>query len=193
MRKPIFAVMICLALVAITVPNLNRGTALGQNGGKSLQEKTVATSVLQESVIQPPRQQEQDPPPPPPGEASPSDVPVAPKPSGITPGTAPGPAIAPGMVIQGSPSFGSCCVSCGCVTCCCPPPPVKTVICLDEPCGCCTHEICVTVPGCCAGHSPTVSWRHGILGRKIATLCWPCCNHRVKVVITAFGKVRVRG
>ena len=188
MRRPVFAVIVILALVAITIPNLNRATVLAQDKDRVAKETAVLTSVLQESVVVAPPQ-EQDPPPPP-SEPSPSDVPVAPTPSAIAPGI-----VAPGAapVFQGPAIVGSCCNSCGYVTCCCPPPPVKTIICLDEPCGCCTHKICVTVPGCCANVSPTVSWRNGIFGRQIATLCWPCCDHRVKVVITAFGKVRVRG
>ena len=87
------------------------------------------------------------------------------------------------------PTTVPACGACGHQQCCCP---VKTTICLEEPnCGC-THEIKVTLPGCCMGEAPVVSWRRGILGRQIATLCWTCCDKRVKVVIPRFGGPRVR-
>ncbi len=88
-----------------------------------------------------------------------------------------------------------CCKQCCEQTCCCPcpPPPVEMVVCLQDPCGCCTYEACVCVPACCAGQQPCVTWRGALAGRKVATLCWECCGHEVKVVVTRNGVVRVRG
>lgn len=81
------------------------------------------------------------------------------------------------------------CGACRNARCSCP---VRTTICLEEPnCGC-THDITVTVPGCCVGEAPVVSWRRGVLGRQIATLCWTSCDKRVKVIIPRFGGPRVR-
>ena len=83
------------------------------------------------------------------------------------------------------------CQKCECTTCCCKPSKVEATICLVDPAGC-THEICTQVPACCAGHAPKVSWKsRRILGRKVAMLCWDCCDHEVKVVVTRRGKVRV--
>ena len=91
-------------------------------------------------------------------------------------------------VVLGDPCCPVCCVSC----CCCPPPPpTPTVFCLVDPCGC-SHQACINVPACCACEQPVISWRSGIFGRQIANLCWTCCGHRSKVVITCRGKVRVR-
>jgi hypothetical protein len=86
----------------------------------------------------------------------------------------------------------------GCNTCCvtpcrcCPPPPVSMTFCLQDPC-CCSHQVDVCVPACCAGEEPCITWRKGILGRQIATMCWKCCGHEVKVTICRSGKVKVRG
>ena len=88
-----------------------------------------------------------------------------------------------------APVAAPCCNSCCATPCCCPTP---TTFCLVDPCGC-SHEACVEVPACCAGQEPTVSWRGGLFGRQIATLCWACCGHEVKVIVTRRGKVRVRG
>ncbi len=87
------------------------------------------------------------------------------------------------------------CQSDCCQVCCmpCPPPPVEMTFCLQDPCNCCVYEACVCVPACCAGEQPCVTWKQGILGRQIATLCWQCCGHEAKVVVTKHGKVRVRG
>ena len=91
-------------------------------------------------------------------------------------------------VVLSDPCCPVCCVSC----CCCPPPPpTPTIFCLVDPCGC-THQACMNVPACCAGEQPVITWRSGIFGRQIAKLCWTCCGHRSKVVITCLGKVRVR-
>lgn len=107
-----------------------------------------------------------------------------------------------GSVIEGQPMMAAPmmaapmgnygCSSCCNTPCCCPPPCVPMKICLVDPCGC-PYEACVKVPACCVGQAPQVSWRNGIFGRQIATLCWSCCDHESKVVITGSGKVRVRG
>ncbi|MEM7454504.1 MAG: hypothetical protein AAF456_09140 [Planctomycetota bacterium] len=79
----------------------------------------------------------------------------------------------------------ACCSPCDCRT-------VESTVCLVDPCGC-THEACIRVPACCVGQTPQVSWRKGLLGRQIASVCWACCDHEVKVIVTRRGKVRVRG
>ena len=86
-----------------------------------------------------------------------------------------------------------CCQTC-CVTpcCCCPPPPAPMIFCLVDPCGC-THEACINVPACCGDTQPCITWSKGLFGRQFATLCWTCCNHRVEVLVTRRGEVRVRG
>ena len=76
--------------------------------------------------------------------------------------------------------------------CCAPPPPQEVVLCVQDPCGGCPHEVCVCVPGCCT-EPPTVCWRDGIFGRRVAEYTWPCCGHSVDVVITKHDKVIVRG
>jgi hypothetical protein len=82
-----------------------------------------------------------------------------------------------------------CCVSC-CQPC---PPPVKMVLCVKDPCTCCTHHVCVCVPACCKDSEICVSWRRGFFGRRIATYTWVCCGHSVDVVITRFRGIIVRG
>ncbi len=79
--------------------------------------------------------------------------------------------------------------------CCdpCTPPPVQQTLCVKDPCSCCSYEVDVCVPACCADEAPCVSWRSGIFGRRVATYTWPCCGHSVDVVVTKHGKVRVRG
>ena len=86
-------------------------------------------------------------------------------------------------------SCGTCC----CQPCCCRPCPVSTTFVIVDPCTCCSYEICVNVPPCCVGNAPAVDWRGGIFGRRVARLCWNCCDKQVKVVVTRRGKVRVRG
>jgi hypothetical protein len=87
----------------------------------------------------------------------------------------------------------TCCRKASCrKKCRCPKPePVSMEFCLVDPCGC-SHEACIEVPPCCVGEQPEISWRKGVLGRQIATLCWQCCDHEVKVIVTGSGKVRVR-
>ena len=76
-------------------------------------------------------------------------------------------------------------------SCCCKQIPQKATFCLVDPRGC-KHEARAKVPACCAAESPVVSWKRGVLGRMVATLCWECCDHQVKVIVTRRGKVRVR-
>lgn len=84
------------------------------------------------------------------------------------------------------------CTECRCVTCCCKPKKhVTTQFELVDPKGC-VHVACAKVPVCCTNEAPTVSWKCRLLGRQIATLCWECCDHEIKVVVTRRGKVKVR-
>ncbi len=77
---------------------------------------------------------------------------------------------------------------------CCPPPPVKVELCVEDPCTCCTYNVTVCIPACCADEAPCVAgWRKGLFGRKIVTYTWPCCGHSVDVVITRHGRTIVRG
>lgn len=104
------------------------------------------------------------------------------------------PSVVVDSVVIGQPVAGfGCCQSC-CATpcCCCPPAPIKTSFCLVDPCGC-SHQACVCVPACCAGEQPCITWRNGLFGRQIATMCWTCCGHKVRVIICRSGKVKVRG
>ncbi len=77
---------------------------------------------------------------------------------------------------------------------CCPAPcpPTKTLVLNVTNPACCHDHACVKVcvPACCDG-PPKVCARCGILGRGIVTYEW-CCGHRVTVVFTARGTVRVR-
>lgn len=83
------------------------------------------------------------------------------------------------------------CKECQCKKCCCKPKKVEATVCLVDLHGC-DHEVCIEVPVCCQNEAPTVSWKHRrLLGRQVATLCWDCCDHEVKVVVTRRGKVRV--
>lgn len=86
------------------------------------------------------------------------------------------------------------CTKCECKVCCCKPKQPKkqkATFCLQDPRGC-THDACVKVPACCVGEAPNVQWSRGLLGRQIARLCWNCCDHEVKVIVTRRGKVKVR-
>jgi hypothetical protein len=77
--------------------------------------------------------------------------------------------------------------------CCAPPPPVEVVLCVKDPCTCCTYEVSVCLPACCANEVPCIRWRNGIFGRRVATYAWECCGHAVDIVITKHGRVKVRG
>jgi hypothetical protein len=79
-----------------------------------------------------------------------------------------------------------------CQACCEPPPPVELTVCLQDPCTCCSEDVELCIPAECAGEAPQVSWRWGLFGRRIAELCWPCCDFSVEVVFTRHGRVIVR-
>ena len=98
--------------------------------------------------------------------------------------------VAPSVVVAPAPNI---CTECRCVTCCCKPKrKIETTFCLVDTHGC-KHDACVRVPACCANEAPQISWeRRRLLGRQVATLCWECCDHEVKIVITRRGKVKVR-
>ena len=96
--------------------------------------------------------------------------------------------------IHNAPFAAPCdtCIACKCVTCCCKPKrKVETTFCIVDPCDC-EHEVCACIPACCLGETPEICWGRRLLGRQVATLCWPCCDHEVKVIITRRGKVKVR-
>jgi hypothetical protein len=72
------------------------------------------------------------------------------------------------------------------------PPPIEVALCVDDPCDCCAPQtVCVCVP-CCCTEEPCVTWRNGLLGRRVATYSWPCCGHTVEVVVTRRGELIVR-
>ncbi len=170
----------------------------------------AATQEKPAAVVQDPEpaQDEAPPEPPQPDDApaavdtqeSPSDAPAAANVQEPPVVEAPMPEMyVPESVLQGPPMMmpaAPACGSCGCQPCCCAPCspcPVPTTLCLVDPCCGCSYEVCVNVPACCVGQQPTVSWRNGCFGRKIATLCWSCCDKQVKVTVTRRGNVRVRG
>lgn len=95
------------------------------------------------------------------------------------------------VVMNPPMSVNSGCQTCCQSQCCCPPAPKRMTFCLVDPCGC-SHEACVCVPGCCLGQEPCITWRNGIFGRQIATMCWKCCGHKVTVIVCRSGKVKVR-
>jgi hypothetical protein len=167
---------------------------------------TLQASQLDTNLVV--NQEEQAPPVPEPEAAAPiqetqpsvSDAPVieTPMPEGqsvmqepmiIQPGEMP----VESIVMPETIAMPASCQTCGCQPCCCPQCPVSTTFTLVDPCTCCSYEICVTVPPCCVNIAPNVNWRGGIFGRRVAELCWPCCDKEVKVVVTKHGKVRVRG
>lgn len=80
-----------------------------------------------------------------------------------------------------------------CCEVCCPPPPVVKVLCVKDPCTCCTYNVKVCIPACCDKEEPCVTWRPGIFGRVIATYTWKECGYCLDVVITKHGRVIVRG
>lgn len=164
------------------------------NAAVSVLDATVSANnpVIQDQdkpvVPPPPEPVPQDTPAP---QESPSDIPsVLVEPAPLAPPIMTPQIMAPPIM---APAAVDCCQSCCVTPCCCPPPrPQRAVFCIVD-CNGCSHDACITVPACCAGEQPRISWRRGILGRQIATLCWDCCGHKSKVVITAFGKVRVKG
>ena len=67
----------------------------------------------------------------------------------------------------------------------------EATFCLLDPNGC-EYEVCAKIPAHCVDESPTVNWQCRLLGRKVATLCWECCDHQIKVIVKRCGKVKVR-
>ncbi len=88
------------------------------------------------------------------------------------------------------PPLGPACYGAECFRVPCAP--TKTLLLQVKNPACCTDSACVKVcvPACCEG-APKVCARCGVLGRGIVTYEW-CCGHRVTVVFTAMGTVRVR-
>lgn len=84
-----------------------------------------------------------------------------------------------------------CCQPVGC-PCPVPVPKVSTTICLYDACTCTTTQATLCLPATCCGEPPQITWRSGIFGRRIATLCWPCCGYMAEVVVTRHGRVIVR-
>lgn len=139
----------------------------------------------------------------PPAPVPESSVPVAPVPQAAdipapAPVPMPGQTVMEGPAVMLPPMMAAPVPGMGCNTCCvtpcrcCPPAPKSLTYCLQDPCGC-MHEATICVPGCCLGEEPCISWRKGVFGRQIATLCWNCCDHKVTVIVTRKGKVKVRG
>ncbi len=184
MKKTIVASTAIFALGLLIISQLSAGEpVVGEWSAQPANQELSAPAPLRAPALNPPNppqevpspvQQVQD--------ASPSDIAPGTPPQSVLQ-TAPPNAFVPGPVVAEAPC-GCCC----CTPCCCP---VPTTICLVEPCGCASHEICVNVPPCCVGEAPQVRWRNGILGRKIAHLCWPCCGKRVKVIIRVLCGPRV--
>ncbi len=88
-----------------------------------------------------------------------------------------------GMSARDAAAFGRRCAT----------PTKEVALCVDDPCDCCPgQEVCVCVP-CCCTEKPCVTWRCGVLGRRVATYSWPCCGYSVDVVVTRRGEVIVRG
>lgn len=198
MKNSILASLAIVAVGIISISNLN--------GAGVIQPSQLHTNLV--------AYQDQAPPAPEAAaqetQESVSDNPVVETP---TPAPAPVPAPAPNApiaqdsVLQGEvvlppeqmpaaviiSDAGTACGACCCQPCCCPPCPVSTTFVLVDPCTCCSYEVCVTVPPCCVDNAPTVNWRGGIFGRRVANMCWSCCDKHVKVVVTRKGKVRVRG
>lgn len=79
-----------------------------------------------------------------------------------------------------------------CCPCPAPVPDVSTTICLYDACTCTTAQATLCIPATCCGEQPQITWRSGIFGRRIATLCWPCCGYSADVVVTRQGRVIVR-
>ena len=101
------------------------------------------------------------------------------------------PSLSPEQTMMMPPPSVAGCDTCCEVVCCCRKCPTTANFCLIDPDGC-EVEFCARIPECCVGHQPKVSWRCGIFGRKIATLCWDCCPQTVKVIVTRRGKIKVR-
>lgn len=87
---------------------------------------------------------------------------------------------------------GDCCQPC--VPCCPPPPPPKVSVtwCVVDPCTGCSTEVTACLPECCKCQTPClVSWKPGLLGRKILTYKFEC-GECIEVVLTKHGKAKAR-
>jgi hypothetical protein len=70
--------------------------------------------------------------------------------------------------------------------------PVEVTWCVTDPCTGCCHTVCACLPACCDCQTPCmVSWRKGLLGRKILCYEFPC-GECVEVVIPRIGKAFAR-
>ncbi len=192
--KIIVSLVVAATLSYCSIASTDADTNTADNEPVSvLETATFANANFQEGAPTPaPVPQEPSVPPAP----VPQEPVQAPVPQDVAPMEIAPPYQAPVIVDQSMmqmPAASNCCSSCCVTPCCCPPPPpINQTICLVDPCGC-TYEASVCVPACCAGQQPRVAWRKGIFRRQIATVCWDCCGHQVKVVITGHGKVKVRG
>lgn len=187
MKKTLFASIAVFAIGVLSISQITMGGQIVDN--TQIGELHRGVSLLQEEVPAPPQEIT----PPAPATAVPQDQ----SPSDVAPAQEPG-SVLNGPVVTGewveTPFMPMApvappvqCNRCCCAPCCCP---IATDLCLVDDCGC-SYDICVNLPPCCVGEAPVVSWRKGILGRKIANLCWTCCNKRVKVVIPVVGGPRV--
>lgn len=176
-----------IILAAAVLVGVAVNSIAGWSGNVSLDESGPATNSVDMAAPIPALQDQDAPqdPPPPPAEASPSDIPAESSVMDPAPG-APPVALPPATMVQ--PAVVAPCYSCCCQPCCCP---VPTRFCLVDPCDGCSYDICVHLPPCCAGTAPQVDWKYGVLGRKVAWLCWPCCDKHVKVVDPIIGGIRI--
>ncbi len=191
MKTSTFAIHFFVAVAILCLPGLAKVLAFGDSPAHLQQAELQEDTVLTAPAELPPAVQEQEPPPPPTDPQSPSDVPVPPVAAAETP--------LPTAPVLVAPVLGGPCDACCCAPCCCPPvwcpppPPICTTICVQDPCTGCSYNVCIYVPACCVDQAPVVQWRNGLLGRRVAMVCWPCCDKRVKVVVTLLGHVRVWG
>jgi hypothetical protein len=101
---------------------------------------------------------------------------------------------APAPVVCVEPAPVVCAPVCPAPAPVCPPPPVEVTWCVVDPCTGCQYEVSACVPACCAGVTPCLAGcKDGLLGRKILTYKFECCNHCVDVVVTKHGRTIVRG
>ncbi len=177
MKTPIVAAVALMAMVLNSLVALtDEGSVDGPVPARNTVDLAAPAPALQDAV--PPAPQD---PPAPPSEASPSDVPV---PTELPRDAAPAIAPVPPVVMPPPAPCDACqCFDCGC--------PVPTRLCLVDPCDGCLYCVWVDLPPCCAGSSPQIDWKHGLLGRKVVWLCWPCCQKQVKVVVPLIGGLRV--
>ncbi|MDG1809027.1 MAG: hypothetical protein P8J91_15825 [Pirellulaceae bacterium] len=179
MKKTLVASLSIFMFGVLSISQITLGGPLDDE--TKVKKQPAPVSVLQSQPVTPALELPVQEP-----EASPSDVAPAaqPAPQAVAPVTA-APVMAapvPTMHHQGIANSCGCCNVCDC--------PVPTIFVLVDDCGC-PHEVCIEIPPCCVGIAPVIKWRNGILGRKIAKLCWPCCKKRARVVIPANGDPKV--